>query len=200
LARADAGRLWIQPAPTDPAELLREAIDAHCSIAAAKSITLEATTDGSLPHVIADRERIAQVFSNLIGNALKFTPSGGRVSVRGSRATTGVRFAVEDTGPGMLPHEEAHVFDRFWQAAKASDLGTGLGLSIAKAIVDGHGGTIRVASTPGLGSVFEFSLPADQEASMPPEPTPGVAGEDRHWISSCQPPTVSPQGMEDGHK
>jgi len=194
LARADAGRLWIRPAPTDAEELLREAVDAHCSIAAAKSITLEATADGSLPSVLADRERIAQVFSNLIGNALKFTPSGGRVSVRGRRATPGVRFAVEDTGPGMRPDEQAHVFDRFWQAAKASALGTGLGLSIAKAIVEGHGGSIGVESTPGLGSVFEFSLPAAGEEIAHAEPNPGGVREDHHWISSCHPPAVPPHG------
>ena len=194
LARADAGRLWIRPAPTDAEELLREAVDAHCSIAAAKSITLEATADGSLPSVLADRERIAQVFSNLIGNALKFTPSGGRVSVRGRRATPGVRFAVEDTGPGMRPDEQAHVFDRFWQAAKASALGTGLGLSIAKAIVEGHGGSIGVESTPGLGGVFEFSLPAAGEEIAHAEPNPGGVREDHHWISSCHPPAVPPHG------
>ena len=201
LARADAGRLWIQPVPTDPEELLREAVDAHCSIAAAKGIALEATADGSLPNVLADRARIGQVFSNLIGNAVKFTPSGGRVSLRASRATPGVRFAVEDTGPGMLPDEQAHVFDRFWQAANASGLGTGLGLSIAKAIVEGHGGTISVESRPGLGSVFKFSLPAPADGSMHAEPTPAIVREDHHLISSCHPPAVPPHGprqKEDG--
>jgi len=142
VARADAGRLLIQPVPADPDDLLREAVDAHCQVAAAKSITLEATIDGDLPRVLADRERIAQVFSNLIGNALKFTLRGGRVAVRGSRGTPDVRFAVEDTGPGIPPEQQGHV-DRFWQARNVSRMGTGLGLSIAKSIVEGHGGSRR---------------------------------------------------------
>lgn len=193
VARADAGRLWIQPAPTDPEVLLREALDAHCQLAAAKSITLEATADGTLPRVLADRERIAQVFSNLIGNALKFTPRGGRVSVRGWRATPGARFAVEDTGPGIPPDHQAHVFDRFWQATNALGMGTGLGLSIAKAIVEGHGGTIGVESTPGGGSRFEFSLPLAGETDVQAEPSKPGAHPDHHWVTECgQPPAAAP--------
>ena len=188
LSRADAGRLWIQPAPAEPEGLLREALDAHCSIAAAKGITLEATADGGLPYVLADRERIAQVFSNLIGNALKFTPKGGRVSVRGWRGTPQVRFTVDDSGPGIPSEEQAHVFDRFWQATKASGLGTGLGLSIAKAIVEGHGGSIGVTSAPGLGTTFEFSLPVADEASGQAEPAPPGVREDHRWISTCAQP------------
>lgn len=179
VTRADAGRLLIQPAPVDPEELIREAHDAHCSIATAKRITLETSAEGSLPKVLVDRDRIAQVFSNLIGNALKFTPNGGRVSVRGGRATTGVRFTVADTGPGIPPDDQPHVFDRFWQATKALQLGTGLGLSIAKTIVEIHGGSIGVRSTPGLGSVFEFSLPVAGESSVPAEPEPLAVADQR---------------------
>jgi signal transduction histidine kinase len=188
VARADAGRLWIQPAPADPEVLLREALDAHCEVAAAKSITLEATADPPLPNVLADRDRIAQVFSNLIGNALKFTPSGGRVSVRGWCAAPAVRFAVEDTGPGIPRDHQAHVFDRFWQAKNVAAMGTGLGLSIAKAIVEGHGGSISVDSTPGQGSRFEFSLPMAGDANRPAEPGPATAHPARHWVTACRPP------------
>ncbi len=137
--------------------------------------------------MLADRERIAQVFSNLIGNALKFTPSGGRVSVRGWRARTGVRFAVEDTGPGIPPEDQGHVFDRYWQAQSSSRMGTGLGLSIAKAIVEGHGGSIRVESTPGQGSRFEFNLPLTGETDVPVEAGEPAAQRERHWVTACRP-------------
>jgi signal transduction histidine kinase len=178
----------IQPAAADAEAMLRDAVETHCEIAAAKSITLEATAEESLPNVLADRERIAQVFSNLIGNALKFTPSGGRVSVRGWRATSGVRFAVEDTGPGIPPEDQGHVFDRFWQAQKAG-MGTGLGLSIAKSIVEGHGGSIRVESTPGQGSRFEFSLPTITDTNGQAGSTTRGAGQERHWVAACRPPS-----------
>jgi len=191
LSRADAGRLWIQPAPAAPEELLREALDAHCSIAAAKSITLEATADESLPTVLADRERIAQVFSNLIGNALKFTPTGGRVSIHSWRAMPGVRFAVEDTGPGIAREHQAHVFDRFWQAKNGSRLGTGLGLSIAKAIVEGHGGSIGLESTPGQGTRFEFGLPIAGAANVQAEPGPPGVTQGHRWVAACRQPSAS---------
>jgi signal transduction histidine kinase len=189
LSRADAGRLWIRPAPADAEAMIRDALDTHCEIAAAKSITLEARSEESLPKVLADRERIAQVFSNLIGNALKFTPNGGRVSVRGWRAAPGVQFAVEDTGPGIRPEDQGHVFDRYWQAQNASRVGTGLGLSIAKAIVEGHGGSIRVESTPGQGSRFEFTLPTAGETTAA-DPGPPPDRHDHHWVTACAPPTA----------
>jgi signal transduction histidine kinase len=164
LSGADAGRLLIEPKSHEAAELLRDAVDMHRPLADAKGITLEATAGESLPCVLADRERIAQVFSNLIGNALKFTPRGGRVRLGTSRGTEDVHFVVQDTGPGIAPEDQAHVFDRFWQAKKTARMGTGLGLAIAKAIVESHGGSIGVESTPGAGSTFYFSLPVAERA------------------------------------
>jgi len=170
VTRAEAGRLLVQPVPEDPVELLREAVDAHCSIASAKDIVMEARTEGRLPRVLADRERIAQVFSNLIGNALKFTPAGGRVSLRAWSAPPFVRFAVEDTGPGIDPQDHARVFDRFWQANRR-EMGTGLGLCIAKSIVEAHHGEIGVESAVGRGSRFEFTLPPAE--TLVDSPVPG---------------------------
>jgi len=159
LARADGGRLLIRPAPVEAADLVRDAVYTHVSLAAAKDIALQAAIDPPIARALADRERIAQVFSNLIDNALKFTPRGGRVTVGASRENESVRFTVEDTGPGISLEDQAHVFDRFWQARNAARWGTGLGLSIARAIVEAHGGTIGVESSPGQGSRFHFSLP-----------------------------------------
>jgi signal transduction histidine kinase len=159
LARADGGRLLIRPAPVEAADLVRDAVHTHVPLAAARDIALQAAMAPPIARALADRERIAQVFSNLIGNALKFTPRGGRVTVGASRENELVRFAVEDTGSGIPLEDQAHVFDRFWQARNAARRGTGLGLSIAQAIVEAHGGTIGVESSPGQGSRFHFSLP-----------------------------------------
>jgi signal transduction histidine kinase len=166
VARADGGKLLVNPRPADPMELLREAVDAHSSLASAKNIAIEARPEGRLPSVLADHERMAQVFANLVGNALKFTPSGGRVSVRGWSAPPFVRFAVEDNGPGIAPEDQARVFDRFWHANR-KEAGTGLGLCIAKSIVEAHHGEIGFESTVDVGSRFEFSLPAVEAVAAP---------------------------------
>jgi signal transduction histidine kinase len=100
------------------------------------------------------------VFSNLVGNALQFTPRGGRVKIGASPAAAGIRFFVEDTGPGIAPEYLARVFDRFWQAQNNNRRGSGLGLSIAKTIVEAHDGHIGVESTAGAGARFHFTLPA----------------------------------------
>jgi signal transduction histidine kinase len=100
------------------------------------------------------------VFSNLVGNALQFTPRGGRVRIGASAVGTGVRFFVEDTGPGIATEHLGRVFDRFWQAQDASHRGSGLGLSIARAIVEAHGSGLAVDSTPGAGCRFHFTLRA----------------------------------------
>jgi len=176
LSSADAGQLRIRPVPTPAQELVIEAVDAHRTLAAAQRIRLEASRDGDLPRVTADRDRIAQVFSNLVGNALKFTPAGGQVTLAASRTDGSVCFVVQDTGPGIAPEDRPHLFDRFSHAARKARSGTGLGLSIAKAIVEGHGGTIGVDSVPGRGSRFHFSLPvAPNPIVVSPHPPDGEA-------------------------
>ena len=99
------------------------------------------------------------MFDNLIGNAMKFTPAGGRVTVGAAAGTDEVIFSVSDTGAGMDPHVLSRVFDRLFQAT-ADHRGMGLGLAIAKSIVDAHGGRIWAESTRGAGSTFRFALPA----------------------------------------
>jgi signal transduction histidine kinase len=108
--------------------------------------------------VLADRERVQQVLSNLLGNAMKATAPGGRI-VLGARAEKGcVRFWVEDTGKGIPAEHLPRLFDWLWQA-KDSKEGAGLGLYITKGIVEAHGGRIQVESEPGRGSTFTFTLP-----------------------------------------
>jgi signal transduction histidine kinase len=159
LARADGGKLSLHVAPMHPRTLVQDAVDAHATIAAAKRVTLESDADGALPEVSADCGRIDQVFSNLVGNALKFTPVGGRVRITAVGGPDEVSFVVEDDGPGIPADDLPHVFDRFWQAAKAARGGTGLGLTIAKTMVEAHGGRIAVDSTPGVGTRFRFTVP-----------------------------------------
>ena len=159
LARADGGKLSLHAAPLHPRTLVQDAVDAHATIAAAKRVTLESHADGALPEVSVDRGRIDQVFSNLVGNAIKFTPEGGRVRIIAAGGPDEVSFVVEDNGPGIPADDLPHVFDRFWQAAKAARGGTGLGLTIAKAMVEAHGGRIAVDSTPGVGTRFRFNVP-----------------------------------------
>jgi signal transduction histidine kinase len=167
LSRAEGGRLTVQPAAIDPATLIADALEAHATLAEARAIVLETSTEPSLPCVLADRERVAQVLSNLIGNALKFTPASGRIRVAASRSGTSVRLVVEDTGRGIAAQDLPHVFDRFWQAQRTNRDGTGLGLSIARAIVEAHGGTIGVDSTLGAGARFYFTLRGAEDPDAP---------------------------------
>jgi signal transduction histidine kinase len=110
--------------------------------------------------VRADRTRVAQVLNNLVGNALKFTPPGGEVSVEVAREGDEARFCVRDTGPGIKTEDLPHIFDRFWQAeGRKRKGGVGLGLAISKGIVTAHGGRIWAASEPGNGAMFCFTLP-----------------------------------------
>jgi signal transduction histidine kinase len=110
--------------------------------------------------VASDRERVLQVFQNLIGNAIKFTPKGGEIRLIAHFEGAEVRFVVADSGPGIPAEHLNHVFDRYWQAKSTAKLGTGLGLSIAKGIVEAHGGRIWVESPPNSGAQFMFTLPA----------------------------------------
>jgi signal transduction histidine kinase len=102
---------------------------------------------------------LLQVFSNLGGNAIKFTPANGRIELCVAVTDGSVEFMVRDTGPGISPEDLPHVFDRFWQAKKTARSGVGLGLAIAKGIVESHRGQIRVVSELGRGSSFVFTVP-----------------------------------------
>jgi signal transduction histidine kinase len=109
--------------------------------------------------VIADAARINQVLSNLVGNAVKFTPRDGLITISAEQVDGEVRFAVIDTGPGIPAEQLPHIFGRFWQAKSSDRRGIGLGLAIAKGIVEAHSGRIWVESSVGLGSTFYFTLP-----------------------------------------
>jgi signal transduction histidine kinase len=157
--RIDSGRMEIDAHPEAVSGLLNEAMDMMRPLATAASLELTSELDANLPDVVADSTRILQVLSNLVGNAVKFTPKSGRVRVRAVAAEGEVRFSVSDTGPGIPPEQLPHIFGRYWQGAHADRRGIGLGLAIAKGIVEAHGGRIWVESQVGAGSDFIFTLP-----------------------------------------
>ena len=159
VSRIKRGSLSIEPAAQMVGPLIREAVAMLTPLAAAGGITLEADVPGDVPPCRLDATRILQVLSNLIGNALKFTPRGGHVRVGVALAAGDLRIAVSDTGPGIPPDQIPHVFGRFWQASDADRRGIGLGLSIVRGIVDAHGGRVWVESEVGAGSTFYFTLP-----------------------------------------
>jgi signal transduction histidine kinase len=159
LVRIDSGRLVVEPKAEDAVDLLRDAVDLIEPMAQARQLTVSVELPPDAPRVLCDRDRILQVFSNLLGNAVKFTPPGGKVSVRMDDAGDRARFCVSDNGPGLSPEALEHAFERFWQGDPSSKGGTGLGLYIVKALVAAHGGAVSVQSAPGQGATFSFTLP-----------------------------------------
>jgi PAS domain S-box-containing protein len=162
VSRMDAGKMAVETHPEPAEELLQEALEAAHPLAS--QLQLGTDIAEALPWVRVDRERILQVFSNLLGNALKFTPPGGRVTLGARAEGPVVRFWVSDTGPGISPEALEHLFDRFWQVRHGDRRGAGLGLSIAKGLIEAHGGRIWVESEPGRGSTFSFVVPVAHEA------------------------------------
>ena len=126
-----------------------------------RGIEFESTIPPGLPTVLVDRSRILQVLGNLLGNARKFTPRGGRISLSARAAGANVRIAVTDTGPGISKSHCEHIFERFWKGDEGSSNGAGLGLAVAKGLVEAHGGVIGVESVPGQGSTFFVDLPRE---------------------------------------
>ncbi|MGZ3669271.1 MAG: ATP-binding protein, partial [Bdellovibrionota bacterium] len=129
------------------------------TLAEAKRQRLELEIPPDLPLAHCDSARVSQVFSNLLGNAVKFTPEGGAIRISATAAPEGILISVRDSGPGIPAENLAHVFDRYWQAEETKHLGSGLGLTIAKGIVEAHGGKIWVESKLGQGCSFFFTLP-----------------------------------------
>jgi PAS domain S-box-containing protein len=156
----EAGELKIQRTPLSTRELVVEAVESEVPLASSSGLEIRLDVDGDLDEVWGDKERLHQVLENLIGNAIKFTKAGGRITVGATSRDQDVVFSVADTGCGIAPEDLAHVFDRFWQATtNGRRLGAGLGLPITKGIVEAHGGRIWVESTPSQGSTFFFSIP-----------------------------------------
>lgn len=155
----EAGRLSIAPRKVAVKDLLREACEMLEPIAKEKSITLTVSAADDLPTVRADSSRLLQVFSNLVGNAVKFTPTGGAITMSAVRSGENIECSVADNGPGIPAGQIPRLFGKFWQAKRGDGRGVGLGLAIARGIVEAHGGTIRVESEEGRGSVFSFALP-----------------------------------------
>jgi PAS domain S-box-containing protein len=158
--RIESGRLRLLRRPEPVRDLVDEAVRAFRPIAEDQGVALETDLASDLPDLRVDAQRIQQVFSNLIGNALKFTPPAGTITVGAAPSHDGVRFWVEDTGPGLSADERERIFDRYWQAQQQGSHGVGLGLSIAKGMVEAHEGEIRVESEEGAGARFVFTIPA----------------------------------------
>ncbi|HET6612609.1 MAG TPA: ATP-binding protein [Kofleriaceae bacterium] len=166
----DTGQFTVSKKPCSLDELIAEIDDIFANLSESRHVRfrVDRAIDTASLTVLADRERVLQVLSNLLGNALKFTPEGGEIILSDRREDGMIRFAVSDTGPGIDPSQFPNLFDRFWREETSGNKGTGLGLYIAKGIVDAHGGRIWIDSNPGRGATFFFTIP------LTTEPIPGI--------------------------
>jgi signal transduction histidine kinase len=160
-ARMEAGNFRVAPAPTPLGPVVQGVLGNLAPLAEKKDLNLSWRPEPGLPEVLADAFRMEQVLTNLVGNAIKFTPQGGTVTVSAAREDGHVRVAVTDTGIGIAPEALPHLFTKFYQVDSSATRaygGTGLGLAIVKSLVEAMGGTVSVASTEGQGSTFSFTL------------------------------------------
>jgi PAS domain S-box-containing protein len=157
--RLDGGKLVISPVPVDPSDLVTDSLQTLRPLVEEKIISLDLEIEPSLPKVMADRERIQQALSNLVGNAIKFSPAGSKIVVGARGESEDVIISVLDRGRGIAAEHLPRVFDRYWQSSRTDRQGAGLGLAIAKGIVEAHGGRIWIESNPEEGTTASFSLP-----------------------------------------
>jgi signal transduction histidine kinase len=162
LALVDAGELPLARQPLDPLPLLRRVAEAYRVPMQEKGLIFEVALPESLPPVSADADRLTQVVGNVLGNAVKYVPEGGRVLLRAGEEEGGVVVEVVDDGPGLRPEEYEHLFERFWRGEPSRSRatgGSGLGLAIARWVVEAHGGRIWGEPSPGGGLTIAFWLP-----------------------------------------
>jgi two-component system, OmpR family, sensor histidine kinase BaeS len=159
LSLAESGALALHREAIDVGALVRETVDSFASQAEPAGVSLEAQLSSGLPQVDADPVRAREILSNLIANALRYTPSGGRVTVTAQPADAAVASDVWDTGEGIAPERIGRIFDRFYKSPESR--GAGLGLAIAKQLVEAHGGEISATSVLGKGTDIRFTLPAE---------------------------------------
>jgi PAS domain S-box-containing protein len=160
VARIEAGALVIRETAQAPEEALSEARAFFLPQAEERGVTLALAVGPGVPRVLADPDRLQQALANLVANALRFSPSGGTITLGAHDAGGGrVALTVEDPGPGIPAADLPHLFDRFWQASRHDRTGSGLGLAIVRGIAEAHGGNVEVASEPGKGARFTLLLP-----------------------------------------
>jgi len=172
LSRAEARQIPLTPRPIPPAAIMRAALDRLDGQFAEKGLVVACLVPATLPPVLADHDRAVQVVTNLLTNALRYTPAPGRVAVAAERRGDAVAITVTDSGVGLAPAHLAHLFERFYRVDRSRSRalgGTGVGLTIAKALVEAMGGQIRAESAGlGCGSVFTVTLPLAHRSSLSP--------------------------------
>jgi two-component system sensor histidine kinase/response regulator len=161
LSKIEAGRMELNLVPVSLLELAEEIAESYQAAAREKSITLRMNPHAPLPMVKGDADKLSRILINLIHNAIKFTPHGGEIRIEAQVRGDAVELCVADSGSGIPPQELDRIFDKFYwsESAPVEARGAGLGLAIAKNLVELHGGTIRVESSPGEGSRFSFTVP-----------------------------------------
>jgi signal transduction histidine kinase len=159
VARLQSGRARLERGPVDAAIVVADVIAAHAAAAERGRVELVAECLPGCPTVLADRERIGLTLANLVANAIRHTPEGGRVTVGCSPAEDGVRLEITDDGPGIPAEHRTRIFERFFQIPGRARGGGGLGLTIAKEVIEAHGGRIAVEDTPDRGARFSFTIP-----------------------------------------
>ena len=153
------GRMTIERQPVGAASIAQESVEMLKPLAATKEIRLDGYAEDDLL-LDGDRDRVLQILSNIVGNAIKFAPEKSSVALRVGRSGDDGLFAVSDTGPGMTEEDVSRIWNRFWQAKRGrAHGGVGLGLSIAKGLVEAHRGRIWVDSREGVGTTFYFTIP-----------------------------------------
>jgi signal transduction histidine kinase len=159
ISEAESGAMKLDREPVRLGDIVARAVDLYRDVAEAKGIVLTAHPPAEAA-VAADRTRLEQVAANLIDNAVKYTPAGGRVDVEVLADGARAQLRVRDTGAGIRPDELPHIWDRLFRGdTSRTERGLGLGLSLVKAVIEAHGGTVEVESDPGRGSTFTISLP-----------------------------------------
>ena len=159
VARVEAGRFSVYRNVIAAEPIVRHACESNQPIAEQRGQKIVCSIADGLPDICADRDRLVQVFSNLIGNAMKFTPERGTITVTARADEKHVVFQVADTGPGIPDADLKNVFRPYWQAKKTAFMGAGLGLAIVRGIIEAHGGTVWAENAPNGGAVFTFKIP-----------------------------------------
>lgn len=163
VSRAEEGRIELDRTDESAAELLQAAAEVHRETYASKGVTLVLNSVPNVATVAVDRQRMGQVLGNLLTNALRHTPAGGRVTLEARQAPAGITLSVSDTGEGIAPQHLPHIFERFYRGDTARDRdhgGSGVGLAISWALIQAHGGSLTATSAgPGGGATFTIQLP-----------------------------------------